>query len=83
MILSARDTAFSTVPGKGVLETPSLAGGHAALVTGIQVGARPSFQRPTHVTSGRVLTLSKQEKPVHLQLVSVNIIMRLRPWQQD
>ncbi len=37
MILAARDTAFSTTPGKVGLETPSLAGGHAALVIGIQV----------------------------------------------
>ena len=36
-ILTARDTAFSTTPGKVGLETPTLAGGHAALVIGIQV----------------------------------------------
>ena len=37
VILSARDMAFSTVPGRASLETPNLAGSQAALVVGIQV----------------------------------------------
>ena len=38
VVLGARDTAFSAAPGKAGAAAPSLAGGHAALVTAIQVG---------------------------------------------
>ena len=37
VVLGARDTAFSAAPGRAGAEAPALAGGHAALVTAIQV----------------------------------------------
>ena len=49
--MSARDTAYSTTPGKAGLETQILAGSHAALVVGIQVIQLIQFAQATRYWS--------------------------------